>query len=97
MEMPDDSWLRMPKDQMRAYVELRTEMDLHEEMVTLEETQLLYMPENQFGIYQIDPEGNGREYIFLSHDFMESEEMELNREDYRLEYVERTRQHQKVQ
>ena len=87
MEMPDDSWLRMPKDQMRVYVELRTEMDLHEEMVTLEETQLLYMPENQFGIYQIDPEGNGREYIFLSHDFMESEEMELNREDYRLEYV----------
>lgn len=87
MEMPDDSWLRMPKDQMRVYVELRTEMDLHEEMVTLEETQLLYMPENQFGIYQIDPEGNGREYIFLSHDFMESEKMELNREDYRLEYV----------
>ena len=87
MEMPDDSWLRMPKDQMRVYVELRTEMDLHEEMVTLEETQLLYMPENQLGIYQIDPEGNGREYIFLSHDFMESEEMELNREDYRLEYV----------
>ena len=87
MEMPDDSWLRMPKDQMRVYVELRTEMDLHEEMVTLEETQLLYMPENQFGIYQIDPEGNRREYIFLSHDFMESEEMELNREDYRLEYV----------
>ncbi|MDO5390323.1 MAG: YodL domain-containing protein [Eubacteriales bacterium] len=87
MEMPDDSWLRMPKDQMRVYVELRTEMDLHEEMVTLEETQLLYMPENQFCIYQIDPEGNGREYIFLSHDFMESEEMELNREDYRLEYV----------
>lgn len=89
MEMPDDSWLRMPKDKMkmRVYVELRTEMDLHEEMVTLEETQLLYMPENQFGIYQIDPEGNGREYIFLSHDFMESEEMELNREDYRLEYV----------
>ncbi|MDO4649503.1 MAG: YodL domain-containing protein [Eubacteriales bacterium] len=87
MEMPDDAWLRMPKDQMRAYVELRAEKDLHEEMTSLEETQLLYMPENQFGIYQIDPEGNGRDYIFLSHDFMESEEMELNREDYRLEYV----------
>ena len=87
MEMQDDAWLRMPKDRMRVYVELRAEKDLHEEMTSLEETQLLYMPENQFGIYQIDPEGNGREYIFLSHDFMESEEMELNREDYRLEYV----------
>lgn len=86
-DMSDDTWLRMPKEQMRAYVELRAEKDLHEEMTSLEETRLLYMPENQFGIYQIDPEGNGREYIFLSHDFMESEEMELNREDYRLEYV----------
>ena len=42
------------------YVELRTEKDLHEEITSLEETQLLYMPENQFGIYQIDPEGNAR-------------------------------------
>ena len=85
MEMPDDSWLRMPKDQMRVYVELRTEMDLHEEMVTLEETQLLYMPENQFGIYQIDPEGNARDYMFLSHGSLE--DYEMRREDYRLEYV----------
>lgn len=85
MEMPDDSWLRMPKDQMRVYVELRTEMDLREEMTSLEETQLLYMSENQFGIYQIDPEGNARDYIFLSHDSLE--DYEMRREDYRLEYV----------
>lgn len=84
-DMPDDAWLRMPKEQMRAYVELRTEKDLHEEMTSLEETQLLYMPENQFGIYQIDPEGNGRDYMFLSHDSLE--DYEMRREDYRLEYV----------
>lgn len=84
-DMSDDTWLRMPKEQMRAYVELRTEKDLHEEMTSLEETQLLYMPENQFGIYQIDPEGNGRDYMFLSHDSLE--DYEMRREDYRLEYV----------
>ena len=84
-DMSDDTWLRMPKEQMRAYVELRTEKDLHEEMASLEETQLLYMPENQFGIYQIDPEGNGRDYMFLSHDSLE--DYEMRREDYRLEYV----------
>ena len=83
--MSDDTWLRMPKEQMRAYVELRTEKDLHEEMTSLEETQLLYMPENQFGIYQIDPEGNARDYMFLSHDSLE--DYEMRREDYRLEYV----------
>ena len=84
-DMSDDTWLRMPKEQMRAYVELRTEKDLHEEMASLEETQLLYMPENQFGIYQIDPEGNARDYMFLSHDSLE--DYEMRREDYRLEYV----------
>lgn len=84
-DMSDDTWLRMPKEQMRAYVELRTEKDLHEEMTSLEETQLLYMPENQFGIYQIDPEGNARDYMFLSHDSLE--DYEMRREDYRLEYV----------
>ena len=84
-DMSDDTWLRMPKEQMRAYVELRTEKDLHEEMASLEETQLLYMPENQFGIYQIDPEGNARDYMFLSHD--SQEDYEMRREDYRLEYV----------
>lgn len=83
--MSDDTWLRMPKEQMRAYVELRTEKDLHEEMTSLEETQLLYMPENQFGIYQIDPEGSARDYMFLSHDSLE--DYEMRREDYRLEYV----------
>ena len=84
-DMSDDTWLRMPKEQMRAYVELRTEKDLHEEITSLEETQLLYMPENQFGIYQIDPEGNARDYMFLSHDSLE--DYEMRREDYRLEYV----------
>lgn len=84
-DMSDDTWLRMPKEQMRAYVELRTEKDLHEEMTSLEETKLLYMPENQFGIYQIDPEGNARDYMFLSHDSLE--DYEMRREDYRLEYV----------
>ena len=84
-DMSDDTWLRMPKEQMRAYVELRTEKDLHEEMTSLEETQLLYMPDNQFGIYQIDPEGNARDYMFLSHDSLE--DYEMRREDYRLEYV----------
>lgn len=84
-DMPDDAWLRIPKEQMRAYVELRTEKDLHEEMTSLEETKLLYMPENQFGIYQIDPEGNARDYMFLSHDSLE--DYEMRREDYRLEYV----------
>lgn len=84
-DMSDDTWLRMPKEQMRAYVELRTEKDLHEEMTSLEETQLLYMPENQFGIYQIDPEGNARDYMFRSHDSLE--DYEMRREDYRLEYV----------
>lgn len=84
-DMPDDAWLRMPKEQMRTYVELRTEKDLHEEMTSLEETQLLYMPENQFGIYQIDPEGNARDYMFLSHDSLE--DYEMRRVDYRLEYV----------
>lgn len=84
-DMSDDTWLRMPKEQMRAYVELRAEKDLHEEMTSLEETQLLYMPENQFGIYQIDPEGNARDYMFLSHDSLE--DYEMRREDYRLEYV----------
>lgn len=84
-DMSDDTWLRMPKEQMWAYVELRTEKDLHEEMTSLEETRLLYMPENQFGIYQIDPEGNGRDYMFLSHDSLE--DYEMRREDYRLEYV----------
>lgn len=43
------------------------------------------MPENQFGIYQIDPEGSGRDYMFLSHDSLE--DYEMRREDYRLEYV----------
>lgn len=84
-DMSEDTWLRMPKEQMRAYVELRTEKDLHEEMTSLEETQLLYMPENQFGIYQIDPEGNARDYMFRSHDSLE--DYEMRREDYRLEYV----------
>ena len=84
-DMSDDTWLRMPKEQMRAYVELRTEKDLHEEMTSSEETQLLYMPENQFGIYQIDPEGNARDYMFRSHDSLE--DYEMRREDYRLEYV----------
>lgn len=84
-DMPDDAWLRMPKEQMRTYVELRTEKDLHEGMTSLEETQLLYMPENQFGIYQIDPEGNARDYMFLSHDSLE--DYEMRRVDYRLEYV----------
>lgn len=85
-DMSDDTWLRMPKEQMRTYVELRTEKDLHEEMTSLEETQLLYMPENQFGIYQIDPEGNARAYMFRSYDPLE--DYEMSREDYRLEYVE---------
>lgn len=84
-DMSDDTWLRMPKEQMRAYVELRAEKDLHEEMTSLEETRLLYMPENQFGIYQIDPEGNARDYMFRSHDSLE--DYEMRREDYRLEYV----------
>lgn len=87
LAMPDDAWLRMPREQMMAYVELRSVKDLHEEMVSLEETQLLYMPENQFGIYQIDPEGKGREYMFLSHEFMNEEEMLIDHDDYRLEYV----------
>lgn len=84
-DMSDDTWLRMPKEQMRTYVELRTEKDLHEEMTSLEETQLLYMLENQFGIYQIDPEGNARAYMFRSYDSLE--DYEMSREDYRLEYV----------
>lgn len=84
-DMSDDTWLRMPKEQMRAYVELRAEKDLHEELTSLEETRLLYMPENQFGIYQIDPEGNARDYMFRSHDSLE--DYEMRREDYRLEYV----------
>lgn len=84
-DMSDDTWLRMPKEQMRAYVELRAEKDLHEQMTSLEETRLLYMPENQFGIYQIDPEGNARDYMFRSHDSLE--DYEMRREDYRLEYV----------
>ena len=84
-DMSDDTWLRMPKEQMRAYVELRTEKDLHEEMTSSEETQLLYMPENQFGIYQIDPEGNAKDYMFRSYDSLE--DYEMRREDYRLEYV----------
>ncbi len=87
LAMPDDAWLRMPREQMMAYVELRSVKDLHEEMVSLEETQLLYIPENQFGIYQINPEGKGREYMFLSHDFMNEEEMMIDHDDYRLEYV----------
>lgn len=87
LAMPDDAWLRMPREQMTAYVELRNEYDLHEEITSLQETQLLYMPENQFGIYQIDPEGKGREYIFLSHGFMDEQEMIIDHEDYRLEYV----------
>lgn len=87
-DMSDDAWFRMPKEQMKAYVELRTEKDLHEEMPSLEETQLfICLPENQFGIYQIDPEGNGRDYMFLSHDSLEDYEMEMRSEDYRLEYV----------
>lgn len=35
-DMSDDTWLRMPKEQMKAYVELCTEKDLHEEMTSLE-------------------------------------------------------------
>ena len=87
LELPDDVWLRMPREQMADYVKIRNEMDLHDEMVSLEETKLLYIPENQFGIYQIDPNGYGREYMFRSHDSLKEQEMEIRRKDYRLEYV----------
>lgn len=72
---------------MSDYVKIRNEMDLHDEMVSLEETKLLYIPENQFGIYQINPDGYGREYMFRSYDSLKEQEMEIRRKDYRLEYV----------
>lgn len=87
LALPEDVWLRMPREQWMEYMELRNEMDLHEAMTSLEETQLLYVPENQFGIYQIDPESKGHEYMFLSHEFMQEEEMLMDHDDYRLEYV----------
>ena len=87
LELPDDVWLRMPREQMSDYVKIRNEMDLHDEMVSLEETKLLYIPENQFGIYQINPDGYGREYMFRSYDSLKEQEMEIRRKDYRLEYV----------
>ena len=87
LELPDDAMLRMPKDQLAAYAQLRREYDLHEEPLPLKEVQLLYMPEAQFGIYQIDPDTKGHEYMFTSHESMMAEELVLDHEDYDLTYV----------
>ncbi len=87
LNAPEDSWFRMPRKEMAAYVELRNEMDLHEKVTSLQETKLIFMQENQFGIYQIDSEGPGRSYMFLDHEFMNENEIDISHGDYELRYV----------
>lgn len=58
-----------------------------EEVTSIQETRLLYIQENKFGIYQINLEGKGRDYMFLSHEFMNENEMDLDHGDYELRYV----------
>lgn len=83
----DDADFRMGRAEWRHYKEVQAEMDLVPTITAFQEAELLLTHENQFGIYQIDPETKGRFYMFVSHEFMDEHDMDLDHADYRLAYT----------
>lgn len=52
------------------------------------EELLLNGAENRYGIYQIDHDGKGREYLFMNMDFVDGQGLTVERSDYQLIYSE---------
>ncbi|MGO4943677.1 YodL domain-containing protein [Streptococcus alactolyticus] len=84
---PQNTEFRMPKDEWMYYVGLRNEMDLRPGITSIREAELLLLPQNQFGIYQINSDTDGRAYEFMGMDYLENQGLQANHKHYSLVYV----------
>lgn len=78
---------QLPMTEREQFRELEWQMKKYPQLQSLKEAELLIGTKPVFGIYQIRDDSPGTAYAFRNMNFIESHDLQVRKEDYKLVYV----------
>ena len=78
---------QLPMTEREQFRELEWQMKKYPQLQSLKEAELLIGTKPVFGIYQIRDDSAGTAYAFRNMNFIESHDLQVRKEDYKLVYV----------
>ena len=78
---------QLPMTEREQFRELEWQMKKYPQLQSLKEAELLIGTKPVFGIYQIRDDSPGTTYAFRNMNFIESHDLQVRKEDYKLVYV----------